>query len=158
MAQALLGAMRERAPQMNQDRSKERPRSRLRLLDAVDTGQLAAADLVVEDAPGHLGEEGVVAAATHAGAGVDAGAALAHQDRAGGDDLSAEPLHAQALGRGVAAVAAGGGAFLVGHLGSALLLLLVGLLPGGTALGAQLDALDLEPGQGLTVALVALLA
>src|SRR5262245_53663004 len=130
----------------------------LTLFGRVDPGQLATADLVVDDAAGHLGEQGVVAAATHAGAGVDARAPLAHQDRAGGDHLTAEPLHAKALGRGVAAVAAGGGALLVGHLGSALLLLLAGLLPGGTALAAELDALDLEPGQGLTVTLVALLA
>src|SRR6266542_3697199 len=128
------------------------------LLALLYAGELAAADLVVDDPAGDLGEQGVVAATADAGAGVDARAALAHQDRAGGDDLAAEPLHAQALGRGVTAVAAGRGAFLVGHLGSALLLLLSGLLARGAALGAKLDALDLEPGQELTVALVALLA
>src|SRR6266508_2450207 len=50
----------------------------------------AAADLVVDDPAGDLGEQGVVAATADAGAGVDARAALAHQDRAGGDDLAAE--------------------------------------------------------------------
>src|SRR6266511_518529 len=135
-----------------------RPRSTLPLFGLVDPGQLAAADLVVDHAARDLGEQRIVAAAADSGARVYARPPLAHQDRAGGDDLAAEPLHAQTLSRGVAAVTAGGGAFLVGHLGSALLLLLFGLLPGGATLGAELDALDLEPGQGLTMALVALLA
>src|SRR6266545_1630390 len=148
---ATLGAAASRT-------SPPAPRPGDGLLALLYAGELAAADLVVDDPAGDLGEQGVVAATADAGAGVDARAALAHQDRAGGDDLAAEPLHAQALGRGVTAVAAGRGAFLVGHLGSALLLLLSGLLARGAALGAKLDALDLEPGQGLTVALVALLA
>ena len=39
----------------------------------------------------------IVLAETHVVAGLDAGAALAHDDRAAGDQLAAERLHAQAL-------------------------------------------------------------
>src|SRR6266536_1007212 len=127
-----------------------------RLLELFDAGQPAAAHLVVDDATVRLGEQRVVAATADALARVDAGAALAHQDRSGGDDLAGVPLHPEALGRGVAAVAAGRSAFLVGHLGSALLLLRWVL--GGPPVAAGVDALDPEPGQRLAVALVALLA
>ena len=48
--------------------------------------------------------------------GLKRGAALAHDDLAAGDDLAGEDLHAEALGVGVAAVAAGAEALLVCHL------------------------------------------
>ena len=49
-------------------------------------------------------------------AGVEAGAALAHDDRAGGDGGAVEHLHAEALGVGVAAVAGGAAALGLRHL------------------------------------------
>ena len=48
-------------------------------------------------------------------AGLEAGAALAHDDLAAGDDLAGEHLHAQALGVRVAAVAAGSEPLLMSH-------------------------------------------
>ena len=48
-------------------------------------------------------------------AGVEVGAALAHDDLAGVDDLAAVPLDAEALGVGVATVLGGRGALLVCH-------------------------------------------
>src|SRR5690554_4970840 len=44
------------------------------------------------------GEQGVVAAEADAGAGVELGAALTHDDVAGGDGLATEQLDAKALG------------------------------------------------------------
>jgi len=61
-------------------------------------------------------EQGVVAAAADVLARVEPGAALAHEDRAGGDDLAVEPLHAEALCCGVAAVAGGAAALGLRHL------------------------------------------
>src|SRR5699024_38051 len=52
-------------------------------------------------------EQGVVVAAAHTVAGVDAGAALTHQDLAGADDLAAETLDAETLGVGVTPVLGG---------------------------------------------------
>ena len=46
---------------------------------------------------------------------MDAGAALAHDDRARGDDLAVEPLDAEALALGIAAVAGGAAAFGLRH-------------------------------------------
>jgi len=63
----------------------------------------------------HEGEQGVIGAAAHIEAGQDGGAALADQDRTGGHALTAIALDAEALGVGVAAVARGACAFLVGH-------------------------------------------
>ena len=51
-----------------------------------------------------LREQRVVAAAADVLARVDARAALADEDRARGDLLTGEPLHAEPLGLGVAAV------------------------------------------------------
>src|SRR5918992_613483 len=82
----------------------------------VDAGQLAAAHHGVDDGAVDLGEQGVVAAAADAFAGVDAGAALADQDRARGHQLAAVALDPEPLGGRVAAVAAGGRALLVRHL------------------------------------------
>src|SRR5690606_38888961 len=68
------------------------------------------------------GEEGVVLAPADVVAGVEVGAALTHDDHAGLDDLTAEALHTEALGVGVAAVPGGAGALLVSHLETCLLL------------------------------------
>src|SRR5215217_3010567 len=87
-----------------------------RLGARVDAGQLAAAHHVVDDGAVDLGEEGVVAAAADALAGVDAGATLADQDRARGHQLAAVTLDPEPLGGRVTAVAAGGCALLVRHL------------------------------------------
>src|SRR6266699_4883038 len=73
-------------------------------------------------APGELNraadqrEQRVVAAAADALAGVEVRAALADEDLARVHDLTAVTLDAEALGLGVAAVAAGRGALLVCHL------------------------------------------
>src|SRR5260370_24960202 len=65
------------------------------------------------DPASHQGEERVVATATNTRARVEVSAALAHDDLAGVDHLTAVPLHAKPLSAGVAAVSAGGGALLV---------------------------------------------
>ena len=78
-----------------------------------------AAHLTDLDAGVHLavlqGEQGVVAALAHVDAGVDVGAALAHQDITRQHKLAVAALHAQALGLGVAAVLGGAAALLVGE-------------------------------------------
>src|SRR4051812_45992310 len=61
------------------------------------------------------GEDRVVLADAGALAGLEAGAALAHDDLAAGHDLAREDLHAEALGVAVAAVAAGAESLLVSH-------------------------------------------
>src|SRR5919202_1595864 len=60
--------------------------------------------------------ERVVAAHAHALAGLEAAAALAHDDLTAGHGLAGEHLHAEALGVRVAAVAGGAEALLVCHL------------------------------------------
>src|SRR5262245_57084987 len=65
--------------------------------------------------PGPPGEDRVVLADPRAVAGLEAGAPLAHDDLAAADDLSGEDLHAEHLGVGVAAVAAGAEALLMRH-------------------------------------------
>src|SRR5699024_5890892 len=60
--------------------------------------------------------QGVIPARADAGAGVEAGAPLAHDDVAGNHFLAAEFLHAKALGCGIATVAAAAACFLVCHL------------------------------------------
>src|SRR3954447_18172560 len=62
------------------------------------------------------GEQGVVAADAYIGARIHLGAALADQDVAGENLLTAEALHAQALAVGIAAVARGAACFFVCHL------------------------------------------
>src|SRR3954453_19814831 len=74
----------------------------------------AAALTEVHDARG-AGVDRVVLADADAVAGLEAGAALAHDDLAAGDGLAGEDLHAEALRVGVAAVTAGAEAFLVCH-------------------------------------------
>src|ERR1035441_7075095 len=60
--------------------------------------------------------ERVVFADAHAGARLEAGAALAHDDLAAGDALAGKGLDAQALGVGVTAVAARAEPLLMSHL------------------------------------------
>src|SRR6266511_3067789 len=108
LAQAPLGAVGGAAPPRGSRDcgSGGRAASDVVRSTRVDAGELAAADLVVDDAAGGLGEQRVVTATADVEAGVDAGAALADQDRPRGDELAAEPLHTEPLGLGVAAVAA----------------------------------------------------
>ena len=80
-------------------------------------------------------EQRVVTTAAHTVTGVELGAALANQDLAGVDDLSAEALDAESLRVGVAAVAAGRRALLVSHRS---------LLPGGDAGDAAVEKKDNE--------------
>src|SRR6188508_2425609 len=80
--------------------------------DVDDLATTAGAEL---DGAGLQGEEGVVAAAAHAGARVEVRAALADDDLAGAHDLAAEALHAEALRVGVAAVLGARGTLLVSH-------------------------------------------
>src|ERR1041384_7429603 len=78
---------------------------RLVLVDRIDGDELAHAAAVGElDDAGDLGEERVVLAAAYVGAGLDAGAALADDDGAAGDELSAESLDAKPLRVRIAAV------------------------------------------------------
>src|ERR1700680_627558 len=61
-------------------------------------------------------EQGVIAAAADTRPGVEVGATLPDDDLARVDLLATEPLDAEPLGAGVAAVAAGRRAFLVCHV------------------------------------------
>ena len=63
-----------------------------------------------------LREDRVVLADPDAVAGLEAGAALAHDDLAAGDDLAGEDLHAEALGVRVTTVAGAGCTLLVRHV------------------------------------------
>src|SRR5699024_195803 len=87
------------------------------LLSDLDNGDLLA--ILAQALKLHLaaleGEQGVVAALAHVDAGMDMGAPLANQDVAGQDELAVAPLHAQALGLGITAVAGGADALLVGE-------------------------------------------
>src|SRR5208282_857229 len=70
-----------------------------------DHHELAHRTLVQKfDAAADFREEGVVLAAADVQAGFDPSAALANDDGAAGDNLSAESLEAQALSVGVASV------------------------------------------------------
>src|SRR5262249_57801882 len=75
----------------------------------------AAAFLKLHDPRGG-GVDRVAPADPDAVAGLEAGAALAHDDLAAGDRLAGEHLHAEALGVRVAAVARGAEALLMRHL------------------------------------------
>jgi len=77
---------------------------------------LAEVEIEAGHGAGRFGEQCVVAAASDVDAGMELGAALPHQDLAGLDDLAAEPLDAQPLSGGVAAVARAGRALLVCHV------------------------------------------
>ena len=81
-----------------------------------DVDDLAAALLTELDRACLEGEQRVVAATADVGAGVEVGAALADDDLAGEDLLTAEALHAQSLSVGVTTVAGGACALFVCHL------------------------------------------
>ena len=76
---------------------------------------------------------------------MEVGAALANDDLAGVDQLTAEALHAEALGVGITAVARGAGALLVCHVVSP------------SAVCGGVDAGDAQPGVLLAVALARVL-
>src|SRR5207302_11460412 len=79
--------------------------------------ELAAADPLVElDVPFFEREQRVVAAHADLVAGMELGAALAHDDVAGDDDLAAVFLDAEAPARTVAAVARRAAGLFVCHL------------------------------------------
>ena len=61
----------------------------------------------------NLGEQGIVAALAHVGAGMDVSAALTNQHVAGQNELTIGALDAQSLGLGVTAVLGGAAALLM---------------------------------------------
>src|SRR6185369_768034 len=63
----------------------------------------------------HQGEQGVVLAHADVGAGVELGAALAHDDGAGADQFTAESLHAEHLGLGIPPVSRRAASFFLCH-------------------------------------------
>jgi len=63
----------------------------------------------------NLGEEGVIAAPAHVGAGVDVGPALADQNGTREDVLAIGTLRAKALALGVTTVLCGANAFFMGE-------------------------------------------
>jgi hypothetical protein len=73
--------------------------------DGMNVDEATSAGLSVFDTSADFREEGVVFAAAYVSAGVKAGAALAHEDAAAGDYLSAVSFCAEALRVTVAAVA-----------------------------------------------------
>src|SRR5688572_12751381 len=76
-----------------------------RLLDRLDRDELAHLPAVGElDHAADLGKQGVILAATYVQPGLDAGAALPHDDGSAGDRLAAERLHSQPLRIRVATV------------------------------------------------------
>src|SRR3954465_15160594 len=85
------------------------------LFDRQDGDHATAAAGLEVDRAGTRGEDRVVLADADALAGLEASAALAHDDLAAGYDLAGEDLHAEALGVRVAPVAAGAESLLVSH-------------------------------------------
>src|SRR5205809_2399300 len=83
--------------------------------DSEDVDELAASAVAEPDDTVDGGEQGVVAAATHVVAGMESGATLAHDDRAGAHVRPGRDLHAQSLRRGVTPVPRGRGALLLRH-------------------------------------------
>lgn len=77
-----------------------------------DVDGLATALGTELDGTGREGEQRVVAAASHVHAGVEVGAALAHDDLAGVDGLATEALDAESLCVRIATVTGAGCAFL----------------------------------------------
>ena len=73
-------------------------------------------EVKVPDGTGCFSEQGVVAPAADVDTRVELRAALTHQNLAGLDDLTAEPLDAQPLRSGITTVARAGRAFLVCHV------------------------------------------
>src|SRR5512147_372455 len=84
--------------------------------DRNDVHDLAATVGTELHRTGLQGEQRVVAATADAGAGVEVGAALTDQDLTCAHDLTAEALHAEPLGVGVATVPGGRCALLVCHV------------------------------------------
>src|SRR5215471_12588293 len=79
-------------------------------------GLLAVWALEIELDPAvHLRVKRVVLADADVVAGMNLGSALADDDAAGGDELPAVALHAEALGLGIAAVAGAAACLLVCH-------------------------------------------
>jgi len=77
----------------------------VRLFSRVDADEFAHAAAVAElDYARNLGEQCIVLTQADVGAGLDACAALAHDNGPAGYELAAEHFHAQALGIGIAAV------------------------------------------------------
>src|SRR4029078_6059857 len=85
-----------------------------------DVDELAAAARAELHHTARSREQRAVLAEPDVVAGVELGAALTHDDRAGGDRLTAEALHAEALRVGIAAVPGGGCALLLRHARLAL--------------------------------------
>src|SRR4028119_860369 len=98
------------------DRSRQQREQRVVAAAPATGGGPAAGAGAEGDGPGQQRDQRVAAAAPDTEAGVEVGAALAHDDLAGLDDLTAEALHAEALGVGVAAAAGGRGGALVSHV------------------------------------------
>src|SRR5580658_10893532 len=87
--------------------------------DGFDRCKAPAVAVVAElHAPGDLGKQRVVGADTHVGAGLDARAALPHNDRPAGHQLAAKGLHAQPLCIRVASVCGAAPTFFVCHFKS----------------------------------------
>src|SRR5436305_2289314 len=107
---ASAGAVRNPAPTSTRPAAMARAASRAVTaggLLGVDYGDDAAAAPGVKlDDARPLGEDRVVLSQAGAVAGLEAGPALAHDDLAARDGLPGEDLHAEALGVGVATVAA----------------------------------------------------
>src|SRR5215472_8074187 len=80
-----------------------------------DAHELVVAPALEADVPVGLGEEGVIHPDTHVDAGLEACAALPHENASRGDELPAEALHAQHLRVGIAALARTADTFLVAH-------------------------------------------
>ena len=86
------------------------------LLDRVYAHTLAVLAHPLEpDGAVRLGEQGIVGADPDVQAGVDMGAALAHQDIAREHKLPVGPLDAQAFGFGIPAVFGGSHSFFMGE-------------------------------------------
>src|SRR5260370_3415201 len=91
-------------------------RGGLRLLGRLDADEAAVAALVFElHEAGNHGVKRIVLALPDIFSGLVLGSALAHQNRAGVDQLPAEALDAQPLAVRIAAVCRGAAAFLMCH-------------------------------------------
>src|SRR5262245_44377498 len=87
-----------------------------KLLERLNADDAALGAVVLEaDAPGRLREDRVVFAEARVQARTEAPAALAHDDRAAGDDVAVVRLDAEALRVRVAAVTGTALSFFVSH-------------------------------------------
>src|SRR5262245_55116331 len=80
-----------------------------------DADEARVAPALEPDVAVDLREQGVVVAATHVEAGLEASPALAHEDAAAGDELAAEALDAEHLRVRVTTVPGAADALLVRH-------------------------------------------